>query len=65
MKDDINVIVSLGPSVYDSEQSKMYKYATIGVKWNPEAPNCGPSCHGLCGCLHERRAGFKDGIFGN
>jgi len=36
MKNDINVIVSLGPSVFDSGQLKTYKYATIGIKWNPE-----------------------------
>jgi len=36
MKNDINVSVSLGPSVFDSEESKLYKYATIGIKWNPE-----------------------------
>lgn len=36
MKKDISVIVSFGPGVYDSEQLKMYKYATIGIKWNPE-----------------------------
>lgn len=36
MKNDISVIVSLGPGTYDSETDRMSKYATIGVKWNPE-----------------------------
>ena len=37
MNNDINVIISLGPSSYDSDSEKLYKYATIGVKWKVDS----------------------------
>jgi len=39
MKNDVNVIVSLGPSVHIGEDLLAYKYATIGVKWRLEDMN--------------------------
>lgn len=33
MKNDVSVIVSLGPSVFVADNMEAYKYATIGVKW--------------------------------
>jgi len=36
MNSDINVIVSLGPSVHIGDDIETYKYATVGIKWRLE-----------------------------
>lgn len=38
MKNDIRVIVSDGPTVYDSENFVPYKYTNVGIKWNADFP---------------------------